>query len=445
MLTAHLNIRSFSANRRRRPALRAGFTLVELMISMMILGLLTSIIYGLFHTTAETLTEVDSLAETTDIARFALEHVRNDLQAAGSQATPDSKLDSWSQPKPSTVQVRGLLPYSGWRGKTIGDLMGGTDGAALSTANPQSRFDGMVIVGAYDIPQSVMLGNVAAGSARINTHVRGLHRIVLSDPFRTEVSTPSGFDITTPSTKAAVEQKMATRLVRLTDRQGFFHFTGIKTAVADGTGMALEFDPSLKVATGGAPYGIESVAEVDVEYDAAFLDGFWYRVVPDPFDRSNLQLVRERVDISTLHQTTLEPALATWAPASSLVSDRVVIANRVVDFRLWFDCGETTNGIVTDIAWNQGWTTPASSCMEGANKVPHLARVAHIRLSVRTEHERPNRPHLTVTNDASWRGFEAVNGPMRSYDIEPNAIGSASVVTVQATVELTNFAMRNIF
>ncbi len=423
-----------------------GFTLVELMVAMALLGVLTSIIYGLFHTTSQTLLEVESLAETTDTARFALEHVRNDLQAAGSQATPRGQNDPWVVQ--DGLLVSGLVPYKNWQGSSSTP---GNDATAtpIGKANSKSQFDGIVVVGAFDIPQPVMIRDIQTSgsfSANVAKHVRGISRLVNSNPFDVSYTSPTAAELTTLLAQAKPELGMTNRILRITDRQGFFQFTEINSAAIQNQTLHLGLD-RLKVASGDVLVGIDELNENDVEYEAAFLDAFWYHVVQDPFDATNFQLVRDRLNANKIEfdtASTFEPTNAFASPNTPI--ERVVIANRVVDFRLWFDCADATTGLVTDIKWHNGWDSPVTtgtnninSCLE--NQI-QLARVAHIRLSVRTASESANRRHLSVV--AGWPGFEEANARMLTYDIEPSMPGAASVITVQSTVELSNFAMRNL-
>jgi hypothetical protein len=127
----------------------------------------------------------------------------------------------------------------------------------------------------------------------------------------------------------------------------------------------------------------------------------------------------------------------------------MIVAENVVDFRVWFDCADVPGDPLEGAAWQEQWQVQDTGGCVGDNPSgaqPHLARMAHIRLSTRTESENANRPHLEVVDGDSgeWMGFENQNGQMRTYDVYPHAEGSAGVVTVQSSVELANFALRDI-
>mgnify|MGYP006306526669 FL=1 len=99
-------------------------------------------------------------------------------------------------------------------------------------------------------------------------------------------------------------------------------------------------------------------------------------------------------------------------------------------------------------SWQNNWLTPEGdssnadhNCLDPNNPAPGRARVAHVRLSVRTEHERKELGH---------QGFLGADGnydatmPLQTYDLDPTAPGATRVVTVQSDIELTNFAYKNI-
>lgn len=407
-----------------------GFTLVELMIAMVIVGALTTIIYGLFVRTSDSLTEVEALAQTLDRARFGLIHVRNDLQGAGSQATPNGATDPWVQPKGATgSNLQAIRVYDGWEGEEGGGIAG--------TSNPGSRFSGFVVVGAYDYPQSFLVRNVAGTESsttmEIEDNERGLGRLLRVDPF--DIQTQTGLEIDA-ARHAHLTQFIGDRVLRIMDGEGFFQFAQI-TGLNAGTRV---------LTVSGAQYrapeqfsGLDPALESDVNIDVALLDAFWYRVRVDPQDERNFQLVRHRIDASIL----LNGAALNEANLDNNIKQTLIIADNVADFRVWFDCVDATGQFTTkprETGWDIG--DPGGGCVAPTGANPELARAAHIRLSLRTPRENPNRPHIRLTGLAP--GFDVPGGPMVTFDVNPDVPGSASVVTVQTSVELTGLAMRGV-
>lgn len=393
---------------------------------MVIVGALTSIIYGLFVRTSDALTEVDALAQTLDRARFGLIHVRNDLQGAGSQATPNGATDPWVQPKNDTSHVKALRVYDGWD-------KGGPGDEASQQLNPGSRFSGFIVIGAYDFPQSFLVnkfsGSQTTATMEIEGNERGLGRLFRVDPFDTRVQ--SGLEID-PDKHSFLTKNIERRALRIMDSEGFFQFARITKL--EGRELTVE-----GVQFRGADQfsGLDSALEDDVSVDVALLDAFWYEVRPDPADERNHQLVRHRVDAGAL----LGDGPIT---AASLTPEHtLIIADNVVDFRVWFDCANST-GQIEQRQRQLGWDIdqPGHTCLGGTQDHPERARAAHIRLSIRTPRENPNRPHLELTG--AERGFETEGGGLVTYSINPATRGSASVVTVQTSVELTGLAMRGV-
>lgn len=428
-----------------RPRRGAGFTLVELMIAMALVGALTAMIYGLFARTSDSLTDVEGASHALDTARFALVHVRNDIQAAGSQGSPNSQVDPWVRPADAGQNVHGIYVYNGWQNSRAAYSGAATD---LAAENPQSAFSGIVVLGAYDFPQSFFVDNLNEGAQSVNipNNERGMGRLIGVDAFNVDVQE----DVLDNSFVASrIAQDMNTRVMRLSDTDGFFQFVPVTSASiapnSDGTIQAAGL--RFRDEGAGETFGLAATTEEDVNFDVGLLDAYWYRVRLDPNDDTNFQLVRQRVNAGALitHAGALDEGdlLGMTVPNSTLI-----IADRVVDFRLWFECAQDTGGGVT-MDWQGGnWDVEndaAGDCLSNnlATTATHQARMAHIRLSIRTDRENSNRPHLNVAG-AAWRGFEEPEGQMVTYNVAPHARGSAGVVTVQTSVELTNFALRGL-
>ena len=426
----HFSSGTLGRIRKKLPQPGRGFTLVELMIAMALVGMLTAIIYGLFSRTSDSLGDVEGMTEALDRARFGLAQVRNDLQAAGSQATPNSEVDPWVRPEQAGSRIQGVMAYDNWQNQTDFDDLD----SEITDANPHSQFSGIVVVGAYDYPQSFFLSSLTGqvGEADANFEIRdnerGIGRLDRVDPFDVRVQDSIDVDAT------RLSQNMTERLLRISDSSGYFQYAPVKALTNGAPSSAGPY----YFRDAGELFGLDAYADDDVDFSGALIDAFWYRVRADPQDGNNLQLVRHRLNAGNLIGIT--DALTEMA-LNDLTTSTVVIVDNVVDFRVWFDCADTGTGAVTGATWENEWNIPSGGdCLDDGE--PHLARVAHIRLSVRTPGENANRPHLQVVD--GWEGFEEENGAMITYNLAPSARGSASVVTVQASVEMTNFAMRGL-
>ena len=435
---------------RRRP-FSQGFTLVEMMIAMALVGMLTAVIYGLFVRTSDALLDVEGMSDALDEARFGIEHIRQDLQAAGSQSTPNAEVDPWIRPRNESLTVHGVRGYSGWQNQSADDLGDDDVFGDLAESNPGSAFSGIVLSGAYDIPASFFVSFPAVTSDDdfvVESTERGMQRIVRYDPFDTSVV--SGLN-TSDSLGDQLADVAGRRLLRVTDTQGFSQILPIASAAVgtgrggaggegtiDGDEMGLEVT-GLHFRSGDEQAGFEETTADDVSFDAAMIDTYWYSVEPAPDDPRNLQLVRQRLDAGAA-------AAGLDDPGDDVVDDapRLVVADHVVDFRIWFDCVDnagTPN--MTNQSWEDEWDVEhQGDCVGAGSQAPERARMAHVRLSTRTPNENANRPHLDL--DGVTAGFENDDGQMRTYEVYDYAEGSAGVVTLHGSVELSNFSMRNI-
>lgn len=422
-----------------------GFTLVELMIAMALVGGLVAMIYGMFARTSDALIDVDAMAGATDEARFALEMVRNELQSAGAQGTPNAAMDPWVRPNDDPMYA--ILPYEGWQnGREV--YQENATLQAVGARNPQSAFSGFVVIGAYDFPQSFLVSDVQTSSVRVENVERGMGRLTRIDPFDV-VSDGTVIDDDAAPRALALTEVADARGLRISDRQGYMQFVPVRQANINAGALELTTGP-ITFRGEGRMTGLEAIDGADNDYDAALLDAFWFRVRVDPFDPTNLQLVRHRLNFGDVmglgapNQEQLEDAIVGANPAEQ-ERNTLVIANHVADFRVWFDCGTAFGGLEAS-SLQRTWEPVTGACLDApvTGAEPHLARVAHLRLSMRSENERTNRPHFEVVDNAQWLGFQNIDGTMQTYDVEPRNPGAASVVTVQSSVDLANFRMRGL-
>lgn len=423
-----------------------GFTLVELMIAMALVGVLTVMIYGMFARTSDSLSDVESLSRTLERARFAMGQVRGDLQAAGSQLTPNSRggIDPWVQPINNSILLQPLRVHDSWTGDGARSVYTGGL-TAMGDANPESGFNSFIVVGAFDYPLSVMANNLAFSGTEVTMSIlpneRGVGRLNRIDPFNVDINedlSPMGEFALNHSDTAS---RMGSRMVRVMDQHGFFQFSPVQSYTGSTASLTLG-DVSVRIDSDSP--GLEQYVESDVEHDIAFVDAYYYTVRPSPVEPANLQLLRSRVDLTQLAETT---GTLTESNLNTMLNDTVVVADYVVDFRIWFECADAGTGRIEEPFWPAQWavdhSAQADNCLspDGTTSEVHRARAAHVRLSLRNERENPNRPHFTLPGLSP--GFDET-GQMVTYDVVPEAPGSASVVTLQASVDLTNLAMRGL-
>jgi prepilin-type N-terminal cleavage/methylation domain-containing protein len=453
-----------------------GFTLVEVLVAVAITSLLSLAIYSLFDTTSNALYQADSMADGLDSSRFALERVKADIRNAGAFATPDSANDPWVRPTPSDRRVAGLVPYgggNGWQdyaGSVMPSEIQSANTAAVSgkSQNLQPNFDGIVVMGAYDFPVTFEVASVTDTKGVVYANTRGLYKLRRNDLFNVS-SKPGYLDFSKDRSVKPIVTNDGSRILRIMDRSGYLQFIGIDTAQRKQGGsvtpnfLRFDFDgdQSLHFREGNERYGLDPQTQEseDMAYDASMIDVFWYHVQQDPTDPTNFQLVRERLDGPEVSESlaggfgSFNPAAAdnqfdsaTDSYDSGDSGEYVVVANRVADFQVWFDCAAASgDGSLKDASWNTGWNTPdgKGTCMDPTKSGsfdPGRARVAHIRLSIRTENESPDVEH----NPFPTLGKSGDDYTMETFDINPDFQGATRVYTTQVDFEIPNYAVRNI-
>lgn len=210
--------------------------------------------------------------------------------------------------------------------------------------------------------------------------------------------------------------------------------------------------------------GLDDQDARDYAYDSALIDAYWYHVRRDPQDPANMQLVRERLCAPKLAR---DIATGTWDPADARIGgsvcsgdsqttrEIVVLTDYVVDFQIWFDCGDGTNGLVENVNWSNDWSPPdnVGTCMDDSDPKWGLARVGHLRVSLRTARERKNLRHIQFEDrtgalcdpdaPAACAGVTGEGLNLRTFDAYPTVEGAAQVVTLQSDFVLPNFVNRN--
>ena len=440
---------------------KKGFTLVELMIAMALVGLLTALIYGMFVRTSEALQEVEGLSEALDQGRFGLDYLRTDLKMAGAQATPNSDplVDrSVTMLSNERYMVQGVMGYDGWQDQAHGDLGGE---AELDDSNPGSRFSGIVVTGAYDTPgvffsQFRRLGGAGSqideGRLIVEADGQGLARLRGFDPFDRTITVAPG-DLPDPD-----DIDLLGRMLRVIDTDGQKQFSPIGSTSSAGNdleigGLDLIFEDDDNSVIGlqeglrgvgpGDEPGFSASIEDDVDLDTAIIDAYWYHVQPAPGDGRTMQLVRQRVNASNITAQAMATGLSEGDLRGEVLGPTMVIAENIVDLRIWFDCVDAngnwdTGNRIDGSEWDV--INDDNNCVTSnpANSNPERAKYANIRLSTRTDRENSNRPHLDI---ADQPGFEEDGGRMQTYELVDTAEGSASVVTLETGVEMTNFSL----
>lgn len=433
----------------RIPQRKAGFTLIELMVAMAVVGILSVVIYRLFDVTSQNFREVDELASLNERVRFGTERVRVLIQGAATLSTPDSDTDPYVRPQLAGARVVGISHYADWQ-----NAVHPVD--AVAAANPNSSFDGLILMGAYDFGMSFEMSGLEGEGApgRLELNDRSLYKIIHQNPFSYMDDPPT--DLT--SVVTAMGATADSRLLRILDSQGFMQFALPESLAAVGTTVEVAL-PSAgdtfapKFRQGGSFEGLNPVPEGDVGYDTAFIDAFWLRTKTSTANPSVLNLVVERLCASEVAEQ-LAAGAATFDPATlpnqcqGGEAQTTVIASHVADFQVWFDCTAEPDGALSDATWSAGWLSE-DDCLEDGDRTP---RVGHVRLALHTHQERPDQRHFQF-EDATGETCDTETltcddellriGTLRTFDFVPGNTGAAQVVVMQTDFELTNYAARN--
>lgn len=452
------------------PNSRAGFTLVELMVAIAIVGIVSIVILNIFDTTSQNYYEVNQLADLNGRIRFANETLRNHLQGAGSQGSPDSLNDPRVHPKQPGVRVAGLIPYDGWQNDRS------VLPADIAANNPEVSFDGIVVVGAFDFPLSFEFAGMQDGpprNGRIYADKRGIFKLTSQDLFDPTI-TPPTLDQSTHIDPMTSQWR--TRILRLADRQGFYQFVGFNGVPADPGSydddthpyvlvpMVVDTDPLAPrfkgtAASGGTlDYGLD-VGDGDIAYDAGLLDAFWFHVEPSISDPNVMTLVRERI---CADDVALNALSGTWDPSTALAptcggtAEKVVLASHVADFQVWFDCADTVDGAVRSNDWDSAWdpNDHSADCMNDTAPDPGNVRGGHIRLALHTATEREDQAHIQFEDAAgavcntvapfTCSPARMASATLRTYDLYTDTVGAARVVVMQSDFEIVNLVNRNV-
>lgn len=475
-----------------------GFTLLELMVTMVVVAMLVAAAYRLFDDASAAMYEVDSLSHATDRARFGLELIARDIQGAGSFGSTDSRTDALAHGDQASavMGVQGVYSFE----RTVADLQ---VGKVQEDWNQNTRSDELILLGAYDFPFSFEVsfdgGDLSVATAR-NT-MRGALRFEQLDPFFKDTDTTTGVPVElgngfVNALKGPGDILQGARLLRVMDRNGYSQFAPISAidyTAANGIAFALpptqalgscgEAAMGLCERFGDEREGLEPAGDDGTVYDAALLDMIRYRVCQDPNSPSNLRLVRERLDAPLIISTGMIPPLpevcGNFDPAADGILSQEVLVDRVADFRVWYDCAPpnamdaTRPGAMIGLEWHAGWEVPGRAD-EGHNCTytnnsggalsatgrPGFARIAHVRLSVRTEGERADLPNFgfmlddgnTFNTSAATNAGEFIDSAsgniddavtsLQTFDTNGDASDAARVVTLQIDTALKNFANR---
>lgn len=483
-----MNSKSRSQKLRAAMILRhaKGFTLIELMITVVISSVVIAAVYQIFATTSEAMYEVDTLSEMTERARFATELIARDVRSAGAFASPDTKNDVWRSGNHIALNgqyfVRGLILRPGAQDVVLPQQQQNNArwGQQLVSG------DELIIVGALDFPFTFEVSRLGQAFPNPVTRVtapannRGAYRFFGRDPFDTSTIIAANTALTPQLQNALFGDAnnngplMGKRGLRVIDRNGYMQFAPLDaSSTFDATtGLTFNIDTAgvsgflgayggLAYRQGGQIDGLEPSSEQDIGYEASLIDAYRYRLCVDgERDSRNIRLVRERLNFGVVMNdpmpANVSPALcSTDDPILGVrpAVDQVTILDNVVDFQVWADCA-AADGNIADVFWEQQWLVPDGSaapndCLTSSGvERPFLARMLHIRVSVRTQNERRDLENYAFIAADVNLGTGTTTNPaqaassLQTYDINDDPNNATRVKTFQLDIDLANFTGR---
>lgn len=460
-----------------------GFTLVELMITMVVSSVVIAAIYQVFATTSETMYEVDTLSELTERSRFAIELISRDVRSAGAFSSPDSDNDLWRSANHvqlnGNYHVRALILRPGAQDLELPQQL--ANNTIWQTPKVVSS-DELILVGALDFPFTFEVNGLTPSypnpvqTLNAPPNNRGVYRFFKRDPFDTSLI-PEGTTLAAPLQNALFGASndtgplMGMRGLRIVDRNGFMQFAPLDSSTSfnnvQGLNLVLDTAGSSGFAgslngfmyrQGGQRDGLEPSSEQDMGYEASLLDAYRYRLCVDDKDGRNIRLVRERISFGSvmngiLPNTPPSPMCNVSDPDFGMIPalHQVPIVDNVVDFQVWADCA-APNGLLTNLSWQQNWLTPVgnappNNCLTNdGNENVLLARMLHVRISVRTTNERRDMENfgffsqnLNISDGTTTNPAQA-GSSLQTYDINGDHSTATRVKTFQIDLDLANFA-----
>jgi prepilin-type N-terminal cleavage/methylation domain-containing protein len=372
---------------------RAGFTLVELMVTIVITVLVISATYTLMGSSSEVFHHQEVSAENQNNLRFAIEQVRQDAQRAGYHLSPNTASDPFICPKPaSAIQAIRITPSS----------------LSPSDGTDPIPFDELIISGDFSGMPSMRVASIP-------------------DPSTLQV------DLTTlqdalPGLSASDLSALFSRnfrpqqLISVTNQDGFTQFSLISSIDADS--LTIYLSSPLQRATGSSSCGIIGVA--DQMHEIHPIHAVRYTLVNNPDEEGRVDLIR-----SDINPLTLTPVPnSDLQIASHIVSMRflpVGVANASSHVSLEDDADLLAMNLATA-------TSP--SVIKTFSVSSHRTRFLNYRIQTRTHRAVPRR--LAVPeSELNASGAEFLYRALPDNEV-------AEVRTLQGKIELPNYILRDL-
>lgn len=370
-----------------------GFSVLELMVAIAAGAIAISAIYSMSAAASRHFRTQQRLAMSQLNLRMAMEQLRRDFALAGYLGSPNSRREQRCLTTPREVQAVELVDSGG----TANLPLAGTNGVTADTIR---------LTGNYSTSDGYLVRSISATGNRLffQTAWQGFRRS-FGVPFDED-----RFD--------GVFQTGRTLHMETIEGNHFF----LVIAAPSAADTSVQFAPT--IAVGGACLG--GLGEGAV---VAPLTRIEYAVLA-PGDASLSSLNNATSPVAGINGPTLvRREVAFDGTATPVVNSERVVAEYVAEFDVDFMFDQ--QNLPTGQPIIQRLDDGAAQAALASAATPHRARTAIIRLSVRSPQEDSRHAYAVRT------------GALTHYELNPVAVGSARVRTLESEVMLTNIAQRN--
>jgi len=361
------------------------------LVALVVAIILVTIVYSMYIRGAKTYRVQNMSLQMQSQARFALEHLRRDVTNAGFNATINTNIDQNMCQKPANT-LRAIT------------LTQDKSGLSPVTENP------------FVSPLAITLLGDYAGDGQVffTTSVVG-NTVTLQDGYKSEV------------TQTMFEEIFATdnnRFLRIVDKDQYELLIPVAGNSYDNGTITLATSPPVRSKTQAC--GIQGFGEGLEVNSAQFIR---YKLTQDtrPNARAGKwDLIREEVKND-----------GTTAVADTML----IIAEHVVDLNAYdFAFDDDTTGLRPNISFTPFSSDVLDSTGTGtlgatASARPQDLRLLTLKVTVRSGDEDPELLH---------KPRQAANGPIWTFDPEPQLQGACRTVTLTSRVLLQTLAVRNV-
>jgi len=395
-----------------------GYTLVELLISILLTSIVVSALYAVSRTATDTFNQQQRTAEMQLRLRFAMEQIRADLSRAGYMSTPNSAIDPRVCPRPTTA-YQGLEIVRTSPNPTV-----------LPSDNLYINPITLRMTGNYVTADEYTVAGVSGSTVSLQNQ----------SPQWTRVQSQAEFN-------RIFGTAMSPRLIRIMSTSGQMQFavsmggtwvnsssTGLPTLLLTTTPLVQGAGASASSAGAGcglAGLGVGATVApmMMVEYQIGSLAARLGELYPvDSAARAaKTDLIRREFD--------LRPGPEEVTTAARLVGEYAVDFDATVAY----DIGNPTNSIVAQpamrtLAFGDSNITTLVGSVTGGSARPQQVRSLIVRLSIRDREQEPSFGWVA-------RGTTSALTRFRVYD---NRTGAARVRSLVTEIAVPNLAIRNL-